>query len=127
MRNAINWFEIPARDFDRAVTFYDTIFGVTLHRGEFMGVPHGFFSMDEEGVSGAIIAHKVVPGGTEIPGETGSLLYLNADGQIDAILGRVESAGGKVIQPKADIAPQGFIAIFLDTEGNKVGLHQSSM
>jgi uncharacterized protein len=127
MRNAINWFEIPARDFDRAVTFYDTIFGVALHRAEFMGVPHGFFSMDEDGVSGAIIARKVVPGGTEIPGETGALLYLNADGQIDEILGRVESAGGKVIQPKADIAPQGFIAIFLDTEGNKVGLHQPSM
>jgi len=30
MQNAINWFEIPAADFDRAVTFCSTVMGVEL-------------------------------------------------------------------------------------------------
>jgi len=39
-------------------------------------------------------------------------------------LGRVESAGGKVILPKTGIGEnRGFIALFIDTEGNKVGFH----
>ena len=117
MRHAINWFEIPSQDFERAVTFYDTIFGAPLSRGEFAGVPHGFFSADDEQI-GAVI------GGSATPGQNGTLIYLNAADELDAILERVPTAVGAVLEGKTSIGPQGYIAIVVDSEGNKVGLHQ---
>lgn len=38
-------------------------------------------------------------------------------------LGRVEHSGGKVLMPKTSIGENGFIAHFMDTEGNRIGLH----
>ena len=118
MKNTINWFEIPAADFDRAVKFYSTVFNVQLHNEIVMGVQSAIFPGDgEESVNGAIVFAE-----RYVPSSTGSVVYLNADHQMDAILARVESSGGKVVMPPTDIG-FGFIAFFLDTEGNKVGLH----
>jgi len=119
MRNAINWFEIPSTDFDRAATFYDTLIGEALRRDTFMGIPHGFFSYEPGVISGAVVG-----GGT--PGASGPLIYLNAGDQMDAMLARVEAAGGQIIQPRTSLGPQGFMAVILDTEGNKVALHQAA-
>jgi predicted enzyme related to lactoylglutathione lyase len=127
MRNAINWFEIPATDFDRAVAFYSTVLGVEVMRGEFAGVPHGFLPADEAAVGGAIIAGPVVAGGDAQAGAAGPVIYLNAGKQIEAIVARIATAGGKVLSPVTPIPPQGHIAIFLDSEGNRVGLHQPPM
>jgi uncharacterized protein len=117
MNHAINWFELPAKDFNRAVTFYDTIFGAPLRRGEFGGMPHGFFVKGEESI-GAVVLNP-----NYTPGAQGTVLYLNAGDQLDTIISRVKSAGGKVVLPKTSIGEQGAIAIVLDTEGNQVGLH----
>ncbi len=118
MKNTINWFEIPAADFDRAVKFYSTVFNVQLHNELVMGVQSAIFPGDGEGsVNGAIVFAE-----RYVPSSTGSVVYLNADHQMDAILARIESSGGKVVMPPTDIG-FGFIAFFLDTEGNKVGLH----
>lgn len=119
MNNAITWFEIPAVNFDRAVTFYDTILGKPLRRGAFNQIPHGFFPADEQAVGGAVV---LVP--EYQPSENGAVIYLNAGFDLDGILSRVEAAGGKVVMPKLDITPQGYMAQIVDTEGNKVGLHQ---
>jgi predicted enzyme related to lactoylglutathione lyase len=35
MANAINWFEIPAKNFDRAKSFYETVLGIKIQL-----VPH---------------------------------------------------------------------------------------
>lgn len=118
MRNAINWFEIPATDFDRAVTFYRTVLGQDIRTGDFMGVPHGFFSADEGGVAGAIIA----PPDAE-PSASGPLIYLNAGNTLTAMVARVGAAGGQVLLPETSIGEQGAIAIIRDSEGNRVGLH----
>jgi predicted enzyme related to lactoylglutathione lyase len=118
MKNTINWFEIPATDFDRARRFYSTIFNVKLHEETVMGIQSAIFPGDgEESANGAIVF-----GGDYAPSTKGCVVYLNADGQLDTVLGRIEAAGGKVLQPATDIG-FGFIAYFLDTEGNKVGLH----
>ena len=122
MRNAINWFEIPATDFERAVTFYTTVLGQDIRKGEFMGVPHGFFPADEEAVAGAIVAPP-----DAAPSSGGSLIYLNAGSALDAIVARVEPAGGKLLLPKTSIGEQGAIAIIVDTEGNRVGLHAPAL
>jgi predicted enzyme related to lactoylglutathione lyase len=117
--NSINWFEIPAADFESAVRFYETIFDTTLRRGEIAGQPQGFINIGEDIVGGAIVY------GNGLPSSSGSLVYLNAsnEAKLDAILDRVRTAGGEVLTPKTSIAPQGLMAIFRDSEGNRVGLH----
>ena len=121
MKNTINWFEIPSTDFDRAVKFYSTIFNVQLHLETVMGVQSGIFPGDgEESVNGAIVCAEHY-----VPSTTGSVVYLNVTDQMQTVLGRIESAGGKVVLPPTDIG-FGFIAFFLDTEGNKVGLHSEN-
>lgn len=124
MSNAINWFEIPAVDFERAVRFYSAILDVEVSKGEFLGVPHGFFPADEGAVTGAIIGGTVVEGGEPRAGAAGTVIYLNAGDQIEAMAGRVAAAGGTLVTPPTPIAPQGMIALFIDSEGNRVGLHQ---
>ncbi|MDX2360880.1 MAG: hypothetical protein QNK23_08745 [Crocinitomicaceae bacterium] len=43
---------------------------------------------------------------------------------MDVIIERIEGAGGQVVMPKTQISPEiGFMALFTDTEGNRVGLH----
>lgn len=119
MRNAVNWFEIPALQFDRAVRFYNTILEQPLRTENFMGIPHGIFSADQNGVSGAVVLMPQYQ-----PSEKGSVIYLNVGSALDTVLSRVSGAGGAVLMPKTDLGPQGFIAQIRDTEGNKIGLHQ---
>lgn len=121
MSNAINWFEIPAVNFDRAVAFYSTILNTKMRRELFMGTPNAFFPYGEEKVGGAVIQQS-----GRKPGADGAIIYLNVSGQLDAVLSRVESAGGRIVTPKTDLGPVGMIATILDSEGNHVGLHTPS-
>ena len=120
MQNAINWFEIPAADFNRAVTFYNAIFDTELKQMDFQGMPHAMFPFNEmEGVGGAIVA------GSELkPSIGGVRVYLNGGDDLGPILERVSAAGGTVAQPKTLLNEQiGYAGAFVDTEGNHVGLH----
>jgi len=119
MANAINWFEIPVVDFGRAKKFYNTIFGFEMEEQKMGDYLMGFFPSDQSGVSGAI-CH----GDGYKPSVEGTLIYLNADGRIDEVIGRIEKAGGKIVMPKSLVTDDiGYIAYFTDTEGNKVALH----
>lgn len=118
--NALNWFEIPAADFDRAVNFYEQLLEIKLQREIFAGtMPNGIFPY-QDGVGGAVAQVPYAK-----PGGDGAIVYLNAGtlNKFDAALARVESLGGTVIMPKLDLGPTGFMALILDTEGNRVGLH----
>ena len=44
---------------------------------------------------------------------------------IEDYLGRVQNAGGRVLQPRIPIPGVGFIAICQDTEGNPIGFFQT--
>jgi predicted enzyme related to lactoylglutathione lyase len=74
--------------------------------------------METGGIGGCIIQGE----GYE-PSSNGSLIYLNAGDDLSIPLSKVEAAGGKILLPKTGIGPNGFMAYFSDTEGNKVGLH----
>ncbi len=120
MKNGLNWFEIPVKDFDRANKFYSTILGADLTPWEMGGAKLGMFPGDREGVSGAIIAGE----GANEPCDKGTTVYLNCDGILDEALSKVEAAGGKIVVPKMLVSDDiGHIGIVIDTEGNKVGLH----
>jgi uncharacterized protein len=119
--NSLNWFEIPALDIDRAQTFYQTIFAIEMHRMDMMGMKMAGFpgEPDNGKASGALVQsdmHK--------PSMDGAVIYLNANPDIDAVIGRIEAAGGTILMPKTLISPEiGHMAFFADTEGNRMALH----
>ena len=118
MSSVINWFDIPARDFDRAVKFYETVLGVSLIRENMLGAQMGIFPAKPGEATGAVLARDGVT-----PGATGSTVYLKAGNDLSVALARVEIAGGKIVHPKTFIKEEwGYFAIVLDTEGNAVGL-----
>lgn len=117
MSNAINWFEIPVKDFARAKKFYSEIFGNEMHE-QTMG-PHQMGFFPGGGVSGAIVKAEGY-----VPSKEGMVIYLNGGDDLSAVLDKVEKAGGKVTEPKRMVTEEiGYIAFFTDTEGNRIGLH----
>lgn len=122
MKNAISWFEIPSTDLDRATKFYEAIFGVSLIVMDMGDIKMRMFPLDDMmGVGGAIVDS----GGFHKPSATdGPLIYLNGNPDVQNVLDKVEKAGGKIMVPKTEISPEyGFMAVFIDTEGNRIGLH----
>lgn len=122
MKNAISWFEIPAVDLERAQKFYEAIFGIALISMDFPNIKMRMFPLENRmDVGGAIVDS----GGFHKPSATeGPLIYLNGNPDLQNVLGKVEAAGGTVIVPKTQISPEyGFMGVFIDTEGNRIGLH----
>ena len=121
MANALNWFEIPVSNFARAKAFYETVLDTTIETMEMGPTTMGMLSSDQNAVGGAI-----VHGGDGSPSQNGTLVYLNGGEDLNPMLTRVQEAGGSVLVPKTEIGSDfGFFAHFLDSEGNKVGLHST--
>ena len=117
----ISWFEIPTRQLDRAQKFYETVLATTLRR-EAMGpeTTLAIFGDVKGSVGGCLLAGA----GTPEPSSNGTLIYLNAEPSLDAVLARVEAAGGRISTPKVQLPDgMGCFAHIVDTEGNRVGLH----
>ncbi|MBS1733190.1 MAG: VOC family protein [Bacteroidetes bacterium] len=123
MQNAISWFEIPATNLERAQKFYETIFAMNMIPMDMENIKMRMFPLDDmmTQVGGAIVDS----GGFHKASLTdGPLIYLNGNPDVQTILNRVEAAGGKVMVPKTEISPEyGYMAVFVDTEGNRIGLH----
>lgn len=119
--NALNWFEIPAVDIGRAQKFYEAVFQIQMESAEMMGMHMAFFPAENGNgkVSGALVKsdmHK--------PSTDGAVIYLNANPNIQEVVDRVQAAGGQVIMPKTHIGDDiGYMAFFLDSEGNRMALH----
>jgi predicted enzyme related to lactoylglutathione lyase len=123
MNNAISWFEIPVADMDRATTFYEAIFDVKLNPLDLPNIKMRIFPLNDpmNQVGGALADS----GGFHKPSATdGPLIYLNGNPDVQNVLNRIEAAGGKIMVPKTEISPDyGYMAVFIDSEGNRVGLH----
>jgi uncharacterized protein len=123
MDNAISWFEIPATDIDRAQKFYEAVFNIQLQAMDFPAMKMRMFPLDDpmKGVGGAIVDSN----GFHKPSATdGPLIYLNGNPDVQIFLDRIEKAGGKILVPKTVISDEyGDMAVFLDTEGNRIALH----
>ena len=124
MGNALNWFEIPALDADRARAFYQKVLGHDL--GEMPGPPgYKMYTFPADYTKGEV-AGAVMQGDGYVPRTDGSLIYLNAQPDLAGPLSRVADAGGTVTMEKTSIGENGFVAMIEDTEGNKVGLHSNA-
>lgn len=120
MKNTVNWFEIPVKNFNKAKSFYSTLFNAEISTMPHPTLKYGLLPSDLEngGVGGAI-----VEGDGYEPSAKGSLVFLNGGDDLAVPLSRVEKAGGKVILPKTSLGENGFMAHFEDTEGNRLALH----
>ncbi|OJJ20502.1 lactoylglutathione lyase [marine bacterium AO1-C] len=120
MANAINWFEIPANDLDRAIDFYKKVLGGELQKQDIGGFQMAFLPMDGEGQVGGALCKSDM----HIPSAEGAVVYLNGGEDLSTPLSRVNEAGGEVVMPKTKISDEiGYFAFFMDTEGNKIAFH----
>lgn len=116
MKNFAVWFDIPVRDLDRAMKFYSKVLGVESQKMEGAPKKYAMFPFAPGTASGGLVEDK------DMVTDKGSLLYLNGGDDLSIPLKRVADAGGKVLQEKTSIGINGFMAIFKDTEGNRVAL-----
>jgi uncharacterized protein len=116
--NALTWFEIPVSDIDRARGFYENLLDSKLipYPGN---EPTFIFPTRDDGVAGSIVSRP-----QQKPVTDGTLVYLNADGKLNASVERAQAAGSKVLVPRTQVpGGAGFYAVITDSEGNHVGLH----
>jgi uncharacterized protein len=120
--NAVNWFEIYVDDITRAKKFYETVLGkemIDLPMPEGMNSKMAVFPWVENGANaaGALVQMEQIKAGGN-----STVVYFQTNDCL-AEQNRVETAGGKVLQPKFAIGEHGFCAWCIDTEGNYFGLH----
>lgn len=119
MQQAINWFEIPVADLDRAQRFYEAVLARSLRREQMGAETMAVFPYEEPNTGGCLLAAT-----SGAPSGQGVRIYLDCLPGIDAALGRIEKAGGEIVVSKTALPPgMGYFAHMRDTEGNVVGLH----
>ena len=119
MKSYISIFEIPATDISRAIAFYQAILDISIEKMEMPGMEMGILPYEDQMVAGVIMKGEGFQ-----PSAEGVTVYLDGGDNLQLILDMVEKNGGTVIIPKTPHADDsGYFAIFLDSEGNKMGLH----
>ena len=111
---------------ERAIGFYEKVFQVKMVLQDFGPAKMAFFPMleDKSGCSGALVNYP----DEYQSSQSGVLIYFSSmSGDLNDELSRIEEAGGKIILAKKLIAEDiGYMALFLDTEGNRIALHSRS-
>lgn len=123
-KNAISWFEIPTKDLNRAQAFYEKIFDIKMMALDLAQIKMRMFPLEDPmGVGGALVHNDQF---YKSSSSDGPLVYLNANPDVQLVLNKIEAAGGKILVPKTEISKEyGFMAMFIDTEGNRVALHSA--
>lgn len=118
MKHLVNWIEIPVKDLDRACRFYSRVLGVELSRISLAGADYAMFPTEDHYNAGALVKTE-----GHLPASNGTLVYLDGGPDLAQLLGRVAAAGGEVLMPKTYLSKEaGWVGLFLDCEGNRVGL-----
>ena len=119
MDHLTNWIEIPVVDMKRAKKFYGDLLSVGLNEMTMGGNDYALIELKDKYNTGCL-----VKGDGYVPSMQGVVVYLNGGHDLSAVLARIEKAGGKVLLNKTFLSKEaGHIAYFVDTEGNKIGLH----
>lgn len=122
--NALNWFEIPVTDMQRAKHFYQVVFGIHMEDMDMPGMTMAMFPYESNSgkLSGALVKSEY-----HRPSKDGVIVYLNANPDMKEILQRIEDEHGEVVMPKTQISPEiGYMAFFIDSEGNRIALHSQN-
>lgn len=123
MNNVATWFEIPVTDMQRAQEFYQNILQMSFKDEAIDGYQLAIFAHDEGAVSGMLVS-----GEHYLPSPTGAVVYFNGGEDLSGPLDRVVKYGGSILLAKTPIHDGncGYFALFLDSEGNRVGLYSPS-
>ena len=117
--NPVGWFDIYVSNIDRAKKFYETVFNVQLTDLPIEWGKQSLFPFNQAlpNISGALVEKADL-----IPTGNNTVVYFETE---DCITEEktIEKLGGKIIRPKISIGEFGFVSIFIDSEGNTIGLH----
>lgn len=116
--NSVVWMEIPVRDIDRGVAFYDAVFDYSLTKNESGPNPMAIFPTDG---AGGVSGH-LYPGEPSRPG-VGPTIHLAVPDTLEAAAKRCEKAGGTIKSDPIPL-PGGRFQYALDPDGNSIGLFQ---
>jgi len=120
----VNWFEIPVTNMDRAIRFYNHVFQLDLKSMALGGEEMAWFPFDPKlsGISGSLVKHEKF----YTPSPLGMVIYFSVE-DIESTLAKVSDKGMEIIQNKKQISPEhGYMALFMDSEGNRVALHSNA-
>ncbi|HEY6283494.1 MAG TPA: VOC family protein [Nitrososphaerales archaeon] len=125
--DSIVHFEIPAKDVKRASTFYTKAFGWQIT--QFPNFEYWSLVTTPSDQNGSPSSPGAINGGLGKKGEMApnAVTVTISVKDIDAALANVKTLGGKVTGKKTPVGNMGFSAYFEDTEGNNIGLFQSSV
>lgn len=115
----VMWFEVPADDPTRAAKFYNDAFGWNTE--QWPGGEEYWVLKTEKG------AEAGIDGGIFRRGNMKLVTNTIGVASVDDAVAKVIAAGGTIVQPKFSVAGMGYLAYFLDTEGNIFGLLQPDM
>ena len=111
-----NWEELMSTDPEASAKFYQEVYGYTVDEVD-MG-PFGTYRLLKRGDLNVAGVAKTP---AEAPQATYWLAYIAAD-DVDAVTGRTEKLGGKVLVPPTDIPKVGRFSILQDPAGATVAL-----
>ncbi|MFC0877856.1 VOC family protein [Saccharicrinis sp. FJH2] len=116
MTKLISWVEIPTTNFERAVNFYSSVLKIDLQAIDYGQEKMACFPNGEGAISYAPNFK---------PGKDGILVSFNVEKDMDGAIDRIKENKGTIIHPKTKIEAEGrgYFALFIDCEGNKVGLY----
>ena len=117
----VGWFEIPVKNMERAMAFYEAVFDCKLERHQMGPIDMAWFPWDHEkgGAGGSLVKN----GEFYTPSENGVQVYFSSE-DVKIELARIKKAGGEILQSKTLISPEiGYMALFIDSEGNRIALH----
>ncbi len=115
--NAFSWAELNARGVEKAIPFYQSVFGWTTRRSKLPDAPdYVEFQIDGESIAGATELSAAVPAGTP----SSWLLYFGVD-DVDAMYRKALSLGASEMLAPQDF-PGGRFAIISDPHGAPFGL-----
>jgi uncharacterized protein len=118
MKHLINWVEIPVTNMPRASRFYAEILGIKFIEMEIGPVKYGLFPTEDRLNCGALAQGEYYK-----PSADGVTIYLDGGSDLSNILSKVQSAGGTIIMEKTFLSNEaGYIGLFIDSEGNRIGL-----
>lgn len=109
-------FDVPAEDIQRAKKFYEDLFDWKIEPVPGPMEYFNIFTKDEKGNRG-------IGGGMGKRGQPEQRItnYFGV-ANIDDSIKKIKDLGGTILMPKTTIPGFGYLATFLDTEGNKIGL-----
>jgi predicted enzyme related to lactoylglutathione lyase len=115
----ISYLDFSAEDPERAVNFYNKIFGWQINKWdgpmEYWEIKTG--EPNELGIDGGLskrykIGQWITP-------------FINVS-SVDQYTAKIEAGGGKIIQSKTAIPGIGYTILFKDTESNTMGLFEEN-